>query len=100
MRTLPRHVLRRARQHRIMAGGNEHVVEYSDVQLGPAVVVGLDEAKGLAASRGEGHEGGIFDERANTHFEPRGSTKWDNVPRGGKRKGDSRSANRTNRTTL
>lgn len=61
-------VVCRGRDHGVVAPGEERVVERPQVQLGPAVVVGLDDADPLAPRHGECRHGGPREERLDTHI--------------------------------
>lgn len=65
--TLAGIVLRRGGNSGIVISCDECIVEHAEVCLGPAIVVGLDDADGLAAVSSQGQQRKIVGERANTH---------------------------------
>lgn len=52
-----------------MAGVDERVVEGSKVHLCPAIIVGVNDARGLAASHCENRNSRSLEERLNAHID-------------------------------
>lgn len=66
--TFARHILRRRGNNGIVASLDEDIVERPDVHLRPAIVIGLNDAYGLAATSSERQdEANMFREGVDAH---------------------------------